>query len=215
MSAQPTKHIPTEIKLHSKSRVLGICFDDGQSFELPCEYLRVFSKAAEVRTMGKPVTGKEKVNIERIEPQGQYAIRIVFDDGHDTGIYSWDTLYKLGVNQEKNWAEYLQRLEAMGYERQEPEQGQKRVTLMYFAWLARKMRKDSEQVIVPTGVSDVDTLLHWLGRRKQGAAVMFEKDRVRVTVNKQFSEGFTRLHDGDEIGIVPSTPTPPPTPDLI
>jgi DUF971 family protein/molybdopterin converting factor small subunit len=215
MSDRPTKHLPTEIKLHSKSRVLSIRFDDGLAFELPCEYLRVFSKAAEVRTMGKPVTGKETVNIERVEPQGQYAIRIVFDDGHDTGIYSWDTLYSLGVNRETNWAGYLDRLQAVGYDRQEPEQGEKRVTVMYFAWLAQKMRKETERVVVPPSVPDVDTLLQWLGRRKRGTAVLFEKDRVRVTVNKQFSEGFTRLHDGDEIGIVPSTPTPPATPDLV
>jgi len=215
MSDQPTKHLPTEIKLHAKSRVLSIRFDDGARFDLPCEYLRVFSKAAEVRTLGRPVTGKEDVNIERIEPQGQYAIRILFDDGHDTGIYSWDTLYRLGLSQESNWDEYLESLRAIGYQRQEPEQGEKRVKLLYFSWLAQKLRKESEEVTVPASVPDVDSLLVWLGRRKRGAAVMFAKERVRVTVNKQFSEGFTKLHDRDEIGIVPSSPTPPPTPDLV
>jgi molybdopterin converting factor small subunit len=150
-----------------------------------------------------------------VEPQGQYAIRIVFDDGHDTGIYSWDTLYSLGANQERNWADYLDRLKAIGYERNEPDVGEKRLKVMYFSWLAQKMRKESERLVAPASVPDVDTLLRWLGRRKQGAAVMFENERVRVTVNKQFSEGFTKLHDGDEIGIVPSSPTPPPTPDLI
>jgi len=215
MTEQPTKHLPIEIKLHSKSRLLSVSFDDGASFELPCEYLRVFSKAAEVRTLGKPVTGKENVNIERVEPQGQYAIRIVFDDGHDTGIYSWDTLYTLGANRERNWTEYLGKLEAMGYQRKEPAQGEKRLKMMYFSWLAQKMRKESEQLVAPASVPDVDALLAWLGRRKRGAAVIFDKDRVRVTVNKQFSEGFTKLHDGDEIGIVPNSPTPPPTPDLV
>jgi DUF971 family protein/molybdopterin converting factor small subunit len=215
MSEQPARHSPNEIKLHAKSRMLSIRFDDGAYFELPCEYLRVFSKAAEVRTMGGPVTGKEQVNIERVEPQGQYAIRIVFDDGHDTGIYSWDTLYGLGANRERNWADYLERLRVIGYERNEPDAGEKRLKVMYFSWLAQKMRKESEQLVAPASVPDVDALLRWLGRRKQGAAVMFEKERVRVTVNKQFSEGFTKLHDGDEIGIVPSSPTPPPTPDLI
>lgn len=215
MSEKPAKHLPTEIKLHGKSRLLSIAFDDGATFELPCEYLRVFSKAAEVRTMGRPVTGKETVNIERIEPQGQYAIRIVFDDGHDTGIYSWDTLYNLGARLEQNWAEYLDKLQAIGYQRQETDQGEKRLKIMYFSWLAQKMRKESEQLVAPASVPDVDALLAWLGRRKRGAAVMFEKDRVRVTVNKQFSERFTKLHDGDEVGIVPSSPTPPPTPDLV
>jgi DUF971 family protein/molybdopterin converting factor small subunit len=215
MSEQPTKHLPTEISLHAKSRILSIAFDDGTRFELPCEYLRVFSKAAEVRTLDKAVIGKEAVNIERIEPQGQYGIRIVFDDGHDTGIYSWDTLYALGQNKDANWAAYLERLRADGYERQEPEQGEKRVKLLYFSWLVKKLRKESEQVTIPAAVKDVDALLLWLGRRRRGAAVLFEKERVRVTVNKQFSEGFTKLHDGDEIGIVPNSPIAPATPDLV
>lgn len=215
MTEQATRHIPTDISLHAKSRLLSITFDDGKTFELPCEYLRVFSKAAEVRTSGQPVTGKEGINIERIEPQGQYAVRLVFDDGHDTGIYSWDTLYHLGVNKAANWADYLDRVERMGYQRKEPAPRDKRLRLLYFSWIAKKMRKEWEQVVVPASVPDVDSLLLWLGRRKKGAAVVFEKGRVRVTVNKQFSEGFTRLHDGDEIGIVPTSPTAPATPDLV
>jgi DUF971 family protein/molybdopterin converting factor small subunit len=215
MTEQAARHIPTDISLHAKSRLLSITFDDGKTFELPCEYLRVFSKAAEVRTSGQPVTGKEGINIERIEPQGQYAVRLVFDDGHDTGIYSWDTLYDLGVNKAANWADYLDRVERMGYQRKEPVPRDKRLRLLYFSWIAKKMRKEWEQVVVPASVPDVDSLLLWLGRRKKGAAVVFEKGRVRVTVNKQFSEGFTRLHDGDEIGIVPTSPTAPATPDLV
>jgi DUF971 family protein/molybdopterin converting factor small subunit len=215
MSAQPTRHHPTDISFHRKSRILSIAFDDGVSFELPCEYLRVFSKAAEVRTMGRPVTGKEEVNIERVEPQGQYAVRIVFDDGHDTGIYSWDTLYTLGADRERNWASYLQGLEDIGYRRQEPRQEKKRIKLLYFNWLARKLRKEMEELVVPENIPDVDGLLVWLGRRKPGAAPLFDPERVRVTLNKQFTEGFSKIHDGDEVGIVPSSPTAPATPDLI
>jgi len=215
MTEQATQRHPTEINLHSKSRLLSIVFDDGQHFELPCEYLRVFSKAAEVRTMNTPVVGKENVNIEHIEPQGQYAVKIVFDDGHDTGIYSWDTLYSLGLNQHSNWQGYLNKLEAMGVERQEPQEGEKCVTLLYFAWMARKMRKESEQVTIPANVQDVAALLTWLGRRKRGSAPLFNNAQVRVTVNKQFTEEFTKLHDGDEIGFIPTSPTAPPTPDLI
>ena len=214
-SHQPTRHHPSEINLHAKSRILTIAFDDGARFELPCEYLRVFSRAAEVRLLDQPVTGKEGVNIERIDPQGQYAIRIVFDDGHDTGIYSWDSLYEMGVQQEANWAGYLARLERMGYQRNEPDQGEKRVSLLYFAWLAKKMRKEAEQVTLPATVTDVDGLLRWLGGRRRGAGPLFELGRVRVTVNKQFTEGFTKLHDGDEVGLVPTSPTAPPTPDLL
>ncbi|MFZ0788252.1 MAG: gamma-butyrobetaine hydroxylase-like domain-containing protein [Chromatiaceae bacterium] len=215
MTEQATQRHPTEINLHATSRGLTIGFDDGAAFELPCEYLRVFSKAAEARTSAKPITGKEGVNISSIEPQGQYAIRILFDDGHDTGIYSWDTLYALGRDKEKNWAAYLVRLDALGYRRQEPEQGEKRVRLLYFSWLARKMRKESEQLVPPASVADVDSLLKWLGGRKKGAAVLFAPGRLRVTVNKQFTEGFTELHDGDEIGLVPSSPMAPATPDLL
>ncbi len=212
---QPSRRHPTEISLHSKSRILSIAFDDGARFELPCEYLRVFSRAAEVRLLDQPVTGKEGVNIDRIDPQGQYAIRILFDDGHDTGIYSWDSLYSLGVDQKANWAAYLERLERMGYRRDEPEQGDKAIKLLYFAWLARKMRKEAEQVTLPAKVADVDGLLRWLAGRRRGAGPLFEPGRLRVTVNKQFTEGFTKLHDGDEVGLVPATPTPPATPDLL
>lgn len=115
------KHIPTEITLHKSKRTLEIAFDDGQRFELPCEYLRVFSPSAEVQGHGPGQevlqVGKEDVNIERIEQVGTYAIQPSFDDGHESGIYSWDTLYDLGVNYEKNWQNYLERLKAAGHER--------------------------------------------------------------------------------------------------
>jgi len=214
MTDQATRHHPTDIALHRKSRILSIVFDDGATFELPCEYLRVFSKAAEVRTMNRPVTDKEEVNIETVEPQGQYAVRISFDDGHDTSIYSWDTLYALGAEREKNWSEYLDALKLIGYRRQEPEPTQKRIKLLYFNWMAQKMRKETEELVVPPNVVDVDALLVWLGRRKPGAAPLFDKERVRVTLNKQFTEGFSKLHDGDEVGFVPSSPTAPATPNL-
>jgi DUF971 family protein len=116
---------PTEIKLHQKSRVLEISFDDGASFRLPCEYLRVYSPSAEVRGHGPGQevlqVGKEKVNVTAIEPVGTYAIALQFDDGHNTGIYSWDYLHDLGVNQEANWKRYLERLAAAGHKRQAAE----------------------------------------------------------------------------------------------
>lgn len=115
----PQKHPhPTEINLHQKSRMLEIKFDDGACFEMSCEYLRVHSPSAEVQGHG-PGEGvlqvdKEDVNIERIEPVGHYAIQIYFDDEHSTGIYSWETLYRLGANMEKNWQDYLDRLKKAG-----------------------------------------------------------------------------------------------------
>lgn len=112
---------PTEIKLHQKSRVLEIAFEDGRSFRLPYEYLRVFSPSAEVRGHGPGQevlqVGKRDVDIRRVEPVGSYAIQPVFSDGHDTGIYSWDYLYELGIEQEERWASYLARLEAAGQSR--------------------------------------------------------------------------------------------------
>ncbi len=215
MSDPAPRHTPTAINLHSKSRVLSITFEDGQIFELPCEYLRVSSRAAEVRTAGQPVLGKEAVNIERIEPQGQYAVRLVFDDGHDTGIYSWDTLYDLGVNKEANWDRYLDQVRAAGYQRQERGAEQKRLTILYFSYLAQKLRRESEQVTVPGKVTDVDSLVRWLVQRKPAAAPLFETGRLRITVNRQFAEGFTKLEDSDEVGLVPTSPIAPPTPGLI
>lgn len=112
---------PTEIKLHQKSKVLEIAFDDGQRFELPCEYLRVYSQSAEVtgHAPGQEVlqVGKEDVNINAIVPVGNYGIRLAFDDGHDTGIYTWERLYDLGQHQDKYWQDYLQRLEQAGHQR--------------------------------------------------------------------------------------------------
>ncbi len=113
---------PTEIKLHQASRILEVAFEDDTRFELPCEYLRVFSPSAEVRGHGPGtatlVTGKENVNITAIEPIGNYAVRLVFDDGHATGLYSWNIFHDLGVNQEINWQDYLRRLAEAGYQRQ-------------------------------------------------------------------------------------------------
>ena len=112
---------PTDITLHQKSRSLEVKFDDGRAFSLPVEYLRVFSPSAEVRGHGPGQevlqTGKSAVDISAIEPVGVYAVKFVFSDGHDTGIYSWDYLYDLGVKQESNWKSYLARLGQSGKSR--------------------------------------------------------------------------------------------------
>lgn len=114
-----SRHAPTELNLHRQSRVLEITFADGANFNLPCEYLRVFSPSAEVQGHGPGQEtlqiGKEDVNIDQIDPVGNYAVCLHFDDGHNTGIYSWDTLYQLGANHEEKWKEYLARLEAAGH----------------------------------------------------------------------------------------------------
>ncbi|HSB48300.1 MAG TPA: DUF971 domain-containing protein [Burkholderiales bacterium] len=113
--------LPTEIKLHQKSRVLEIAFADGAAFRLPCEFLRVYSPSAEVRGHGPGQevlqTGKKDVEIQRIEPVGQYAVQLHFSDGHATGIYSWDLLYDYGVRQDEMWRHYLKRLADAGASR--------------------------------------------------------------------------------------------------
>lgn len=111
---------PTNIKLHQKSRYLEISFATGETFELPCEYLRVYSQSAEV-TGHRPEEavlqiGKQNVNIDAITPVGNYAVKLEFDDGHDTGLYTWERLYDLGKNQTAYWQSYLQKLEAAGHQ---------------------------------------------------------------------------------------------------
>jgi DUF971 family protein len=113
---------PIDIKLHQKSRLLEITFDDQSNCMLSCEFLRVYSPSAEVRGhgIGQEVlqTGKENVNIVGIEPVGNYAVKLIFSDGHDTGLYSWDYLYDLAKNYEAMWLEYIGRLDAAGVKRQ-------------------------------------------------------------------------------------------------
>ncbi len=110
--------VPTEIKVRTRSRRLEVAFDDGSRFELSFEYLRVHSPSAEVKGHGPGegvlVTGKENVGIRSVEPVGRYAVRLVFDDGHDTGLYSWKYLHELGTERDRKWAEYQARVSASG-----------------------------------------------------------------------------------------------------
>ena len=119
--AHPSRRRPLEIRLKSREKALEIDFDDGKSVVLPAELLRVESPSAEVQGHGagkkKTVPGRRHVGIMSIEPVGNYAIRITFDDLHDTGIYSWNYLYELGCDRESLWQDYLDRLEAEGLTR--------------------------------------------------------------------------------------------------
>jgi DUF971 family protein len=116
---------PTRIRLRRSSRLLAVTFDDGLVAELPFEYLRVFSPSAEVRGHGGTdrglpkvlVFGKENVDISKVEPVGNYAVRLIFDDGHDSGIYTWPVLRELGENFEDYWRRYLEKLQKAGVER--------------------------------------------------------------------------------------------------
>lgn len=109
---------PTSIRLRTRSRLLEVTFPDGACFELPFEYLRVYSPSAEVRGHGPGQEtlqiGKHDVQVTRVEPVGHYAVRLVFDDGHDTGLYTWGYLYELGRDRTQKWQNYLNRLQELG-----------------------------------------------------------------------------------------------------
>lgn len=113
--------IPTEIRLDRAARVLRVTFDDGAAFALPAEYLRVESPSAEVQGHGPGqkmwVSGKQNVGVTAVEPVGHYAVRLVFDDGHDSGIFSWEYLRELGAGQDRKWAAYLAALTERGLSR--------------------------------------------------------------------------------------------------
>lgn len=123
MSAHPSRSpSPSSIVLHTVSRVLEIAFDDGASFRLPFEFLRVYSPSAEVRGHGPGQevlqVGKRDVMISDLRSVGHYAVQPVFSDGHDSGIYAWDYLYELGANQQQLWNDYLERLDDAGASRE-------------------------------------------------------------------------------------------------
>ena len=126
MSDGGTEHWPTELRLKRTEKVLEIAFDDGRRFRLPAEYLRVESPSAEVQGHGPSqkqlVAGRAHVGMLGLQAVGNYAVRIKFDDLHDTGIFSWRYLYQLGEEQEKRWADYLSALEKAGLSR-EPKRG--------------------------------------------------------------------------------------------
>jgi DUF971 family protein len=118
---------PIDIRLHQASRLLEIKFDNHTECMLSCEFLRVYSPSAEVRGHGigqeTLQVGKENVNITGIEPVGNYAVKLVFSDGHDTGLYSWDYLYYLGKNYEALWQDYMTKLEMAGHSRKDENKG--------------------------------------------------------------------------------------------
>jgi len=115
-------HVPVEIRLHQASRSLEVAYADGDRYQLPCEYLRVYSPSAEVRGHGPGQevlqTGKRMVGISAIEPVGNYALQFTFTDGHDSGIYSWSYLHELCIEQERLWEAYLAQITAAGASRE-------------------------------------------------------------------------------------------------
>lgn len=200
------EHNPIEINLHKKSRLLEISFDTGENFKLTCEYLRTHAKSAEIITSEEPVTGKINVNIDSIEAQGNYALRLFFDDGYDQGIYSWETLYDLGINYEKYWALYLFTLEEHNLNRGEinnAHQGPAIIKVLYFMDKLIKFTNEEEELELPDNINTVQQLLELLRSRGNRWQRAFGDDDIQFTVNKEFAELFTVLEHGDEIAMIP------------
>jgi len=200
------EHNPIEINLHKKSHLLEISFDTGENFKLTCEYLRTHAKSAEIITSEEPVTGKINVNIDSIEAQGNYALRLFFDDCYDQGIYSWETLYDLGINYEKYWALYLFALEEHNLNRGEinnAHQGPAIIKVLYFMDKLIKFTNEEEELELPDNINTVQQLLELLRSRGNRWQRAFGDDDVQFTVNKEFAELFTVLEHGDEIAMIP------------
>lgn len=197
--------IPEELRLDRQARELHVRFDNGSKFVLPCEYLRIFSPSAEVKTArarGDLVTDKQSVNIERIEPYGTYAVRLYFSDGHDTGIYSWESLYQLGQDHQKNWQQYLIDLERRSLSTTEG--GERAITILLFATLAEKLGTERLDVVLPSETATVSELLYWLRQRGNDWHEVIDPARLTTTVNRQFAEPTTQLRNGDEVSLTPT-----------
>ena len=200
------EHNPIEINLHQKSRLLEISFDTGENYRLSCEYLRTHAKSAEIKTSALPVAEKINVNITSIEAQGNYALRLFFDDSYDQGIYSWETLYDLGQNYEQYWADYLAALEQHGLTRGEKpntHEGRPQIKILYFMDKLIEFTREEEELELPDNVNTIGELLSVLRQRGMRWKRNFADDSIQFTVNKEFAELFTIIEQGDEIALIP------------
>lgn len=194
---------PAEINLNRSTRELEVAFDDGSRFTYPCEYLRVFSPAAEVkaaRGKGGFIRVKEDINIERISLVGGYAVQLVFSDNHDTGIYSWKTLYELGEQFQCNWSRYLQWKKTVLWSQGLEE---RKVEVLYFTTLAQIAHQEREMLVLSNATRTVGDLLSLLSERDKLWAQQLDVDKIKVTINKQFVTLDQDIYDGDEIALVP------------
>jgi DUF971 family protein/molybdopterin converting factor small subunit len=192
---------PVQIALHQKSRELEIHFNDGTQYHLPCEYLRVFSPSAEVKAAknrGEIIRGKQDVNITNIEPMGSYAIRILFDDGHDSGVYSWSTLKSLSEHYDRNWQQYQQQLV-----QREEQSGERKIRVLFFIGLVETLGMESLEITLDDRQKNVSDVIDLLVEKGEAWKQALNKERLTVTVNRQFAQLEQQLFDGDEVALVP------------
>lgn len=216
MTTDQSGPIPTEIALQQKSNTLKIAFDDGSSFELPSRYLRTFSPAAEARIArdrGEEIVTPEDVTISQIEPVGSYAIRLVFSDGHETGVYSWATLYQLSNEMDSNWPLKKVAITKIKIDRKTPAEIDDKdisqwrtINILYFGTLVDQIERDREEVKIPPSVTTVQALIDWLAERGTYWDTAIRKNPVKVTINRQFAENISQIAEGDEVAFVPIVP---------
>lgn len=191
-----TAEMPTGIKLHKVSRYLEISYASGEKFNLPFEYLRTFSPVADEkvsREIGGNISSKPDVNISAINPIGSYAIQIVFDDGHETGIYSWTRLYDMALNLQSDW-------EGRDKTISEKHQDERTITILYFAELENRLGLESETITLAEEVKTIDDLIPWLMTRR-GEWEDALAGTLKITVNRQFVGMADLIVDGDEIAL--------------
>lgn len=193
---------PTHIAVHQQSRQFEIHFNDGSEFSLPIEYLRVFSPSAEARVArqrGDLIRGKQQVNILKVEPMGAYAVRLVFDDGHDTGVYSWTTLKQLGDDYDANWQQYQQSLAALAQQ----SNAQPVIKVLLFMTLAERLGMDNFELELAGENETVGEIIERLQARGDDWRENLDTKRLTITVNKQFADAQQIVFDGDEVAFVP------------
>ena len=191
-----TAEMPTGIKLHKGSRYLEINYASGESFNLPYEYLRAFSVNAEENhsyQKGDEISDKTDAKISLINPVGSYAIQIVFDDGHETGIYSWARLYDMALNLQSDWEGRDKTISAK-------HQDKRTITILYFSELENRLGLESETITLAEEVKTINDLIPWLMTRR-GEWEEALAGTLKVTVNRKFVSMTDLIVDGDEIAL--------------
>lgn len=191
--------VPTGIKLHKKSRYLEIIYPEGDVFKLPCEYLRLFSPTAEEKISRSKVShakARHDVNISAINPVGSYALQIVFDDGRETGIYSWSRLYDMAMNLKKDWEDRSPSLTDVTKNKE----AKRTITIFYLSVLAKRLGLENETITLAEDIATIDDLIPWLMTRR-GEWKRALAGTLKITMNHRFVRMTDLISDGDEVAL--------------